>query len=293
MESIIETTKRPHALCIPYPAQGHINPMLKLAKLLHQKGFHISFVNTVFNHNRIIRSQAPNSLDGLPDFRFYSIPDGLSPSNPDATQDIPLLCKYTAINCLAPLCNLISRLNDSSLSEVPPVTCIVSDGVMSFTLKAAEQFGVPEVLLWTTSACGLLAYMQYHQLVGRGYAPLEDMSCVTNGYLDTVIDWVPGMKDMTLKDFPSFIRTTDPNDVMLNFVIDETAALPTARALILNTFDTLEQDALDAIFAAQPHIYTVGPLHLMMNQIQDNRLDAINLSLWKEENDKQTANTVA
>jgi len=26
---------RPHVVCIPYPLQGHINPMLKLAKLLH------------------------------------------------------------------------------------------------------------------------------------------------------------------------------------------------------------------------------------------------------------------
>lgn len=26
--------------CIPYPAQGHKIPMLKLAKLLHHKGFH-------------------------------------------------------------------------------------------------------------------------------------------------------------------------------------------------------------------------------------------------------------
>ncbi|WOH01657.1 hypothetical protein DCAR_0521042 [Daucus carota subsp. sativus] len=50
---------------------------------------------------------------------------------------------------------------------------------MSFTLKAAQQFGIPELLLWTTSACGLLAYMHYSQLVERGYAPLQDdASCI-------------------------------------------------------------------------------------------------------------------
>lgn len=88
------------------------------------------------------------------------------------------------------------------------VTCIVSDGVMSFTLKAADQFGIPEVLLWTTSACGLLGYLNYRQLVERGYTPLKDMSCVTNGYLETTLDWVPGMEnDIKLRDFPSFIST--------------------------------------------------------------------------------------
>ncbi|MFS7941019.1 putative trans-zeatin O-beta-D-glucosyltransferase [Helianthus anomalus] len=30
---------QPHVVCIPFPAQGHINPMLKLAKILHSKGF--------------------------------------------------------------------------------------------------------------------------------------------------------------------------------------------------------------------------------------------------------------
>lgn len=101
----------------------------------------------------------------------------LPPSNPDATQDIALLSKYTPINCLDPFSNLISKLNDSSLSEVPPVTCNVSDGVMSFTLKAADQqLGIPEVLLWTTSACGLLGYMQYRQLVERGYTPICEVT---------------------------------------------------------------------------------------------------------------------
>ncbi|KAL8156012.1 7-deoxyloganetin glucosyltransferase-like [Apium graveolens] len=283
MSSMSESNSKPHALCIPYPAQGHVSPMLKLAKLLHQKGFHISFVNTEFNHNRLIKSRGPGALDGLPDFRFYSIPDGLPPSDPNATQDIPTLCKYTSLYCLAPFSNLISRLNKSSVSGVPPVTCIVSDGIMSFTLKAAEQFGIPEVLLWTTSACGLIAYMQYSQLVQRGYTPLLDASYLTNGYLDTNIDWAPGMKDMKLKDFPTFIRTTDLDDIMLNFFINETAALPKARALLINTFDVLEQDALDAISASQPHIYTVGPLNLMINQVQDTRLASIGSSLWKEE----------
>uniref|UniRef100_A0A175YM48 Glycosyltransferase N-terminal domain-containing protein n=1 Tax=Daucus carota subsp. sativus TaxID=79200 RepID=A0A175YM48_DAUCS len=166
-------SSKPHALCIPYPAQGHITPMLKLAKLLHHKGFHISFVNTDFNHRRLVKSNGLQALDGLPDFRFYSIPDGLPPSNPDATQDVPLMCKYIPINCLAPFSKLISELNNTSVSHVPPVTCIVSDGVMSFTLKAAQQFGIPEVLFWTASACGLIAYMQYSQLVDRGYIPLQ------------------------------------------------------------------------------------------------------------------------
>ncbi|MFQ6639747.1 hypothetical protein Gotur_015067 [Gossypium turneri] len=47
---------RHHAICIYFPAQGHINPMLKLAKILQQKGFYITFVNTEFNHKPVTSS---------------------------------------------------------------------------------------------------------------------------------------------------------------------------------------------------------------------------------------------
>ena len=52
--------------------------MLNLAKLLHQKGFYITFIHTEFNQRRLLKSGGSNSLDGLPDFRFETIPDGLS-----------------------------------------------------------------------------------------------------------------------------------------------------------------------------------------------------------------------
>ncbi|KAL7170032.1 hypothetical protein ACSBR2_034974 [Camellia fascicularis] len=67
----------PHAVCIPCPAQGHINPMLKLAKLLYHKGFHTTFVNTNFNHHRLLKSQGHHSLSDTSSFRFEIILDGL------------------------------------------------------------------------------------------------------------------------------------------------------------------------------------------------------------------------
>lgn len=172
MGSVSKIDSRPHAVCVPYPAQGHVNPMLKLAKLLHHNGFFVTFVNTEFNHRRLIKSRGAAAVAGLPDFRFKTIPDGLPPSDADATQDIPSLCVSTTTTCLEPFCELLEKLNGYE-AGAPPVSCIVSDGVMSFTLKAAERFGLPEVLFWTTSACGLLAYTHYKDLVERGYTPLQ------------------------------------------------------------------------------------------------------------------------
>ena len=50
----------------------------KLAKLLHVRGFHITFVNTEYNHKRLLKSRGSDSLNSVPSFQFETIPDGLS-----------------------------------------------------------------------------------------------------------------------------------------------------------------------------------------------------------------------
>ncbi|XP_027332574.1 7-deoxyloganetin glucosyltransferase-like [Abrus precatorius] len=276
------TTKKPHAVCIPYPAQGHINPMMKLAKLLHFKGFHITFVNTEYNHKRLLKARGPNSVKGLPSFRFETIPDGLPEPDIDATQHVPSLSESTSRTCLPHFTNLLSKLNHSSCS-VPPVSCIISDGIMSFTLDAAQEFAIPVVFFWTTSACGFMCYLQYQRLLQAGLTPLKDSSYVSNGYLETTIDWVPGIKEIRLRDLPTFIRTTDANDIMLNFALRECKRIQKATAIVLNTFDALEHDVLEAFSSMFPPVYSIGPLNLLLNDVTDKDLKAIGSNLWKEE----------
>ncbi|GAB4861248.1 hypothetical protein Ancab_036409 [Ancistrocladus abbreviatus] len=280
MVSLTTVDQKPHAVCIPYPAQGHVNPMLKLAKLLHSRAFHITFVNTEFNHRRLLRTRGPHSLDGLPSFQFKTIPDGLPPSDAvDATQDIPSLCDSTDRFCIGPFRELLAKLNDTDSSGVPPVTCIVADAAMPFTLQAAEELGVPAALLWTASACGLMGYAQYGRLVEM------DASCLTDGYLDTTVDWIPTMEGITLKYLPSFIRTTNPDDIMLNFIQSLIKrAQKLASAISFNTFTPLEQQVLSALSSIFPPLYPIGPLSLLLDQIhQDPQTASFSSNLWKED----------
>ncbi|RXH92778.1 hypothetical protein DVH24_042552 [Malus domestica] len=283
--------EKPHAVCIPFPAQGHITPMLQLAKLLNYKGFHITFVNTEFNHKRLLRSRGPDSLDGLPSFRFETIPDGLPPTDVNATQDISTLCLSIRKTCLAPFRDLISKLN--SLPNSPPVTCIVSDVGMTLTLDAAQELGIPDVMFQTASACGLMCCLQYRPLIEKGFIPLKGTINYKSkrgynaNYLDTVLDWIPGMKNIRLGDVPSFLRTKDPNDIMLDVLMVELErAQRRASAIILNTFDALEHDVVDALSTLLPPVYSIGPLYLQLNQIPaDNKLNLIGSNLWTNESE--------
>ncbi|RZC77775.1 hypothetical protein C5167_002014 [Papaver somniferum] len=275
-----------HVVSVPYPTQSHISAMMKLAKILHFRGFHITFVNTEFNHQRLLNSRGPDSLTGLPDFRFETIPDGLPPPvNPNASQDFIALSISIQKNGLEPFRNLIHKLNDNKYSNVPPVSFIVSDSFMSFTLQAAKEFGIPEMLYCPISFCAFACFPHFPHLIQRGLVPLKDESCFTNGYLDTQIDWIPGMKDIRFRDLPSFVQTTDPNAPFLHASMIEMGRTYDATALIFNTFDALEVEVLDA-FKSQlslPPIYAVGPLQLLLNQIPQSESLSLGSNLWKED----------
>ncbi|CAL1400165.1 unnamed protein product [Linum trigynum] len=283
--------QKPHAVLLPFPAQGHVNPFMQLAKLLHSRGFHITFVNTEHNHRRLVRARGPEAVKGLSDFQFQAFPDGLPPpSDEDATQDIPALCYATQNHCLPPFMELMGKLNSSSTRVVPPVTCIVSDGVMTFGIEAAELLGVQHATFWTASACGLVGYLQYDQLIKRAIFPLKEHN-LKDGTLESPLEWIPGMSNIRLKDLPSFAITTDAEDVMFHFLRIEARNCLKSRAIIFNTFDAFEGKALTTIrkdyFPWPSQIYTIGPLVLLgdeeMSEPAVTASRTISSNLWKED----------
>ncbi|RLN09275.1 hypothetical protein C2845_PM11G09030 [Panicum miliaceum] len=276
--------QQPHAVCVPFPAQGHVTPMVKLAKALHCKGFHVTFVNTEYNHRRLVRSRGPAAVAGLPGFRFATIPDGLPPSDADATQDPASLGDSTMRTCAPHLKRLIEELNSPD-SGVPPVTCVVADNVMSFSLDAAREAGVPCALFWTASACGYMGYRHFQFLMNEGLAPLKAEERVP-GHAGGV-----GARDEqahAAQGLPTFIYTMRRGDILLDFMMREVARADIADAVILNTFDEIEPAALDAMRAILPPlVYTVGPLGLLLERLaaapHAAALATVRASLWKED----------
>ncbi|XP_059655924.1 7-deoxyloganetin glucosyltransferase-like [Cornus florida] len=273
-------TEKPHAICIPFPAQGHVNPMMQLTKLLYSRGFDITFVNTEFNYKRLLKSKGPDAVKDSPGYRFRTIPDGVPPSNPDATQSVTELLYYTTKHSVVPLRELIQELN--SMEDSPPVSLVISDGLMCFAIQVARELGIPEAQFWTASACGYLGYLQFGELVKKGIFPLKDEKDITNGHLNTPIDWIPGMPHMRLKDMPSFVRSTNPDDIAFNRWLEEGLDNLKCDAFIFNTFDEFEEEVLAAISSIKPNIYNVGPLALLSQSLPKNEVNSRESSLWKD-----------
>ncbi|TQD84226.1 hypothetical protein C1H46_030204 [Malus baccata] len=92
------------------------------------------------------------------------------------------------------------------------------------------------------------------------------------------------MNGIRLRDLPTFFRTTNLDDTMLNLCINSTE-VHKASAVILLTFNALEQDVLSALSSMSriPLVYTIGPIELLLNQIPKDPLKFVGYSLWKEE----------
>jgi hypothetical protein len=76
-------------------------------------------------------------------------------------------------NFLAPFSDLLAKLNTATN---PPVTCIVSDGFMPFTVTAAQELGIPIAMFFTVSACSLMSFMHFPVLRDKGFTPLKGVT---------------------------------------------------------------------------------------------------------------------
>ncbi|KAK4755990.1 hypothetical protein SAY87_009747 [Trapa incisa] len=275
-----------HAVCLPFPAQSHIGAMLKLAKLLHhQIGLCITFVNTEFNHRRLLAARGASFTADLPagSFQFAVIPDGLPPSEPNATQSLASLCEAARYHMAPPFCTLIGDLNSPASSGFPPVSLIVTDGVMKFSADpAGVKFGIPVVELYTVAASFLMVSMKDPLLKDRSFALLDRIGMAGEE------NRIPGMKNITLSDLPSSMGLPDPDNMILNLMRDVMERMGKASATIIHTFQALEADVMNAFsYMFDTPFYAIGPFHLLTAKIPavDGGLNRIGCNLWKEDSE--------
>ncbi|XP_058110918.1 UDP-glycosyltransferase 76B1-like [Magnolia sinica] len=236
----IQSMKVPHLVILPAPFQGHINPMLQLASLLHSKGFSITVIHSQIN--------SPNPAN-FPNFHFEPMQDV---SN-DALSYVPdPLTALSILNdkCQTPFHDTLSRL----LSDGPhgPVTCIIADELFYFTKAIADQFKLPRILLGTTSA-SFYTTMAFLSLLQQNGV----ISITADAQPNTLIPETP----LRIKDIPVF-STEGPatsEQIWANIL----NAIRSSLGYIMNTFDGLELDALVKIRQDRhpTPVFVVGPLY--------------------------------
>eukprot|EP00250_Pteridium_aquilinum_P014238 c21865_g2_i1 orf=1-714(-) len=205
--------QQPHALMFAFPVQGHVAPMMQLAKKMVDEGFFITFVNTEYNHERMFKGKEVGSMQEPSNLRFEQIPDGLPAGHSRFNSKNGVAEVVAATLALSgTLAKLVRRVQSSD--ESPPLTCIIADSFCTWVQDVADQFGIPRVSLWTTPAHANLAYYFQSTLESRGIIPVTDKN-----KLQDVVSCIEGIAPMKLEDYISFFLVDTTTDILYQWYL--------------------------------------------------------------------------
>ncbi|CDP06918.1 unnamed protein product [Coffea canephora] len=223
-----------HVLVLPYPAQGHINPLLQFCKRLVAKGVKTTFVNSVFVSNSI-------PADPKSAINFEAISDGHDEGGYAAAESTGAYLEKLATFGSKKLADLIRKLEDKG----EPVQAVIYDSLLTWALDVAKQFGLVTASFFTqTCAVNSIYYNVYHGLLP---VPLSDSPIS-----------LPGLPLLQPKETPSFVYLPDSSPAFLHLLVNQFSNIDQADWVILNNFHKLEEDALNWM-AKLWRVITVGP----------------------------------
>lgn len=161
----------PHVLAVPFPAQGHVIPLMELVQHFVKKGFKVTFVNTDFNHKRVINALLEKDRNVGDMIHMVSLPDGLDPG--EDRNDIGKLSEAVPRVMPEKLEKLIKNINATDNNKI---TCLVADENMGWALKVAEKMGIRRVAFWPASAAVLGSIFSIPKLIKDGIINNDGMT---------------------------------------------------------------------------------------------------------------------
>ncbi|CAN1275580.1 7-deoxyloganetic acid glucosyltransferase [Linum perenne] len=258
--------------------------MFTLAKLLnHAAGFQITFVNTHHNHVLLQRSLDTSAFTtSFPGFYFSSLPDVAPHDGQQSNVANVAQLLFSIRDSKSDFRRLMVDLLEGGRSAP---TCVIADGIMSFGIDVAEEIGIPVLTFRTFSAVCLWVYFNLDKLKQEALIPMPEFIYVCNADMDELITAIPGLEGILLfRDLPSICRRMNPDDYLRRFFMDETESMKRAFGLILNTFDELERPMVSNLATIFPKIYSVGPLHGLLNNVLKQQSSSISTGgLWEED----------
>ncbi|OMO64612.1 UDP-glucuronosyl/UDP-glucosyltransferase [Corchorus olitorius] len=209
---------RAHVLAVPYPSQGHINPMLQFSKRLASKGLKATFATTLF----ISHTMKPESLGSV---QIETISDGCDEGGFYEARSIEdYLTRLKAAGSKS-LSDLIMKYKSSA----HPIDCVIYDGLCPWALDVTKQFGLVAAVFFT-QACSV-DYIYYYAHHGLLRLP------VTSPPVS-----IPGLPLLELPDMPSFIYVAGSYPAYLELVLSQFSNADKADFFLINTFYKLEHE---------------------------------------------------
>ncbi|KAH1096156.1 hypothetical protein J1N35_013077 [Gossypium stocksii] len=259
LRAAITTMSQPHFLLVTFPAQGHINPTLQFAKHLIRIGVRVTFITCISARRRMTKVPTAQGLT------FLTFSDGYD----DGFQLGDDVDHYRS-ELRRRGKEAISEFITSSENEGKPVTCIVYTMFIHWATEVALKHHIPTALLWTQPATVFDIYYFYF----NGYeSTIKAQADETNPRRSIKL---PGLPLLDTRDLPSFVTASNVYRWALSLFQEQMDVLADESnpKILVNTFDALEHEALNAI--ENFNMIGIGPLipssFLNSNDSLDNSL---------------------
>ncbi|KAG4202248.1 hypothetical protein ERO13_A05G319100v2 [Gossypium hirsutum] len=245
-----------HVLVLPYPSQGHINPLLQFAKRLASKGVKATLATTHYTLNSI--SAAHIAVE--------PISDGFDEGGFSQAGNVDFYLKSFRDHGSRTLAELIQKFSNS----VTPVNCVVYDSFLPWALDVAKQHGIYGAAFFTNSAtvCSIFAHI-HHGLLTLPLTP------------ETTPLLLPGLPPLNFPDLPSFLGFPDSYPAYLAMKLSQYSTLNQADWVFSNTFEELEGKEARGVSEIWP-AKLIGPM--VPSAYLDERIKGdrgYGSSLWK------------
>ncbi|KAL8457739.1 hypothetical protein ACS0TY_035559 [Phlomoides rotata] len=237
-----------HFAIFPFMSQGHTIPLLYLSRLLRQRSAAVTIFTTAANSTPIRASLKDTDVSIL-ELPFPQNIDGVPPG-------VENTHKLTSMSSFLPFVNSIKLMQKSFENALeslcPPVSCIISDMFLGFTLQSAKKIGVPRFVFSGTGAFSSTMY----QILGTEKPHAVTESADEPFPMTDFPEW-----KLTRNDFDFPFGEIEPSGPYFEFVTEQVIAMAMSDGVIVNSFYSLEQSYVDYWNnKIGPKSWCVGPL---------------------------------
>nr|UXB92767.1 glycosyltransferase [Helleborus thibetanus] len=253
-----------HFILFPYLAQGHMIPMVDIARLLAQRGVMVTIVTTPLNYFRFktITDRAIQSYN-LP-IRILQLPfPCIEAGLPEGCENLgDVITSRVMGKKFVDATAMLQQPLERSLAEMEPMpSCIISDFCFPWTTQTARKFNIPRLIFharncFTLLSCHNILLHKAHQTVNSDSEPF-------------VIPGLPDRVEITKSCLPESFNVPSGEDPRGFYdQIDE--AEMNSYGVVIDSFYDLEPNYVNEYHTAkQNKTWCIGPVSLYNNDTKD------------------------
>ncbi|KAJ4710683.1 UDP-glycosyltransferase [Melia azedarach] len=249
MSSSNSDDRATHVLVFPYPAQGHILPLLDLTHQLALRNLHITILITPKN-----RPTLTPLLDAHPSIQTLLLQFPSHPSIPPGVENVKELGNKGNLPVMIALSKLFDPIVQWFHSHSNPPVAILSDFFLGWTLNLARQLNIVRITFFSSGSflTAVSDYCWNHTDAAKSSDVVEFRS-------------LPRSPVFKAEHLPSTFRFYKISDPDWEFIKDGMIANTLSWGCVFNSFEALEGEYLDYLKRNMGHdrVFGVGPLSLI------------------------------